>query len=149
GLPGVGVGLDHLGGGDHRAEQGLPDRDDAELDLGAADPASPDLTRRVPNGRGHWSTPLVGMETSTTRSPRTPVSRAHSCGLEVLGRSALSANSASTASRKSSVVRPCPVPWTMSLIASFLARSTMLRSIAPEVRSARYREDRRPEAYTR
>src|SRR5699024_8227263 len=138
-LAGIGVRLDHLRRGDDGAQQWLAHGHDAELDLRAD----------YPSAAGHRSPSRSGMDTSTTRSPRPPLSRAHSCGFEVLGRSVFSANSASTASRKSSVVSPRPVPCTMSLMASFLARSTMLRSIAPEVRSARWREDVRPEAKTR
>src|SRR5690625_4001899 len=158
------VGTDHQVGQQDRAARPGPGPvlevgvGDAELRLDAHHPLGGQPRHEAPSpiswswvGRsgssGRPSRPWSGT-TASIRRPRRPETRAHSSGWEAEGMSSFSLNSAAIASCRCREPTPATPVASCSLTAYFLARSTMLRSVAPETKSRKWRVSAWPSEYS-
>src|SRR5699024_278071 len=101
-------------------------------------------------GRGVRVRPCSGTIASTRRRPPPgrPVTRAQSSGCAAEGMSSFSTNSAVIASWRCCAPTPTSPVASWSFTAIFLARSTMLRRVAPETKSRKWRVSAPPSEYS-
>src|SRR5699024_2659231 len=141
--PELGVETHHPLGG-QRGDGGLEGRD-----AHAVAPSSP--AAAVPAMSGVVRVrPCSGTTASTRRRPPPgrPETRAQSSGWAAEGMSSFSTNSVVIASRRCWAATPTSPVASWSLTASFFARSTMLRSVAPETKSRKWRVSEPPSEYS-